>query len=131
MEALKFELPYPPSVNHAWRMIRVGNRCRMVQSREGRAYRRHACAQLASLGRPMLACPVRVHVTLHPPDRRKRDADNALKALLDALQHGGVLCDDSQIQDLRVLKGERVKGGSAAIEIHPIQPSEKETVSDC
>jgi len=122
MEALTFEMPYPPSVNNAWRMVRVGNRCRMVQSREGRAYRIRACAQLASVGRPMLACPMRVVVTLHPPDRRKkRDVDNTLKALLDALQHGGVICDDSQVQDLRVLKTDPVKGGSATVEIYPIQ----------
>ncbi|RME98664.1 MAG: RusA family crossover junction endodeoxyribonuclease [Alphaproteobacteria bacterium] len=111
------ELPYPPSVNRAWRMVRVGRSCRMLQSREGRAYRREACARLAAMHAPRLDGALRVVVTLHPPDRRKRDVDNALKALLDALQHGGVIRDDAQIADLRVVRGSVVRGGRADIEI--------------
>jgi Holliday junction resolvase RusA-like endonuclease len=37
----------------------------------------------------------RLHVHLSPPDARKRDADNALKTILDALVKGGYLIDDS------------------------------------
>ena len=120
---LRMELPYPPSVNRAWRMVRVGRSCRMALSREGRAYRTEACARLAALVGRMaredrtLHEPLRVHITLHPPDRRKRDVDNALKALLDALQHAGVIRDDAQIADLRVVRGEVVRGGRADIEI--------------
>ena len=78
-------------------------------SRVGRAYRREACARLAALGaggRPG-----------HPPARRKRDADNAMKAVLDSLQHGGIVRDDAQFVDQRVLMREPVRGGRADIEI--------------
>jgi crossover junction endodeoxyribonuclease RusA len=36
------------------------------------------------------------------PDRRRRDLDNLLKAVQDALAHAGVYDDDSQIVDLRI-----------------------------
>jgi len=56
-------------------------------------------------------------VTLHPPDRRRRDLDNAMKALLDSLEHAGVYDDDSQIDDLRIVRGGIVPGGACVIEI--------------
>lgn len=45
-----------------------------------------------------------VDIRLVPPDRRRRDVDNSLKALLDAMQFGGVYHDDSQIVRLTVEK---------------------------
>ncbi len=126
MEALKFEIPYPPSVNRAWRMVRVGRSARMVLSREARAYRTEACARLAALshrgfnGSGPIDGALCVLVTLHPPDRRKRDIDNAMKCVLDALQHAGVIRDDAQIGDLRVVRGAVVPGGRADIEISGI-----------
>ncbi|NBW20709.1 MAG: RusA family crossover junction endodeoxyribonuclease [Caulobacteraceae bacterium] len=47
---------------------------------------------------------VRVVIEAFPPDRRKRDLDNILKSLLDALTHAGVWEDDSQIEDLRIYR---------------------------
>jgi len=38
-----------------------------------------------------------------PPDRRRRDLDNLLKSVLDALEHAGVYADDSQV-DLLVVR---------------------------
>jgi len=43
-----------------------------------------------------------VSIELTMPDKRKRDIDNHIKAILDALQHSGVFKDDEQIDLLRV-----------------------------
>ncbi|MEY4713325.1 MAG: hypothetical protein RIS88_2775 [Pseudomonadota bacterium] len=38
------------------------------------------------------------------PDRRRRDLDNTLKATQDAMTHAGIWDDDSQIDDLRIVR---------------------------
>jgi crossover junction endodeoxyribonuclease RusA len=108
---------YPPSVNHYWR--RVGPRT--LISRQGRAYRRDVATAVRLIDhtgeRLPLIGPLTIEVTLHPPDRRQRDLDNALKALLDALQHAGVYTDDSLIERLSIEKGKIVTGGKAIVVI--------------
>ena len=49
-------------------------------------------------------------VTFVRPDQRHRDLDNLLKALLDCLQHAGVITNDKNCVDL---------GGRRMIEGHP------------
>ena len=97
-----YELPYPPTVNHYWR--RVGERT--LISCAGRAYRRRVMEALAEQRADEAEGSVAVIVHVQPPDRRRRDLDNILKALLDALQHGGAYQDDSQIDHLEVIRGE-------------------------
>lgn len=56
-----------------------------------------------------------VHVALFPPDRRVRDIDNILKALLDACEHAGCYASDSQIDELHVIRQGVSKGGYCTI----------------
>lgn len=42
-----------------------------------------------------------VHLKLTRPDRRRRDADNYLKVVLDWAQHAGIIKDDCNSQDNR------------------------------
>jgi len=106
-------LPWPPSVNHYWRTWRG----RMLISREGRAYRDAVISILRAARLKPLAGPLAIHVELYPPDKRRRDADNALKAVNDSLQHGGAFHDDSQIVWLLVEKAEVVPGGKVVVRI--------------
>lgn len=112
---MDLELPFPPSVNHLWR--RVGHRT--LLSRGGRAFRRAVLATLAARGVRPIAGRLAVTIDVHPPDRRRRDLDNALKALLDALQHGGAYHDDAQIDDLRIRRGACVPGGRVCVRLVP------------
>jgi Holliday junction resolvase RusA-like endonuclease len=110
---MTIELPYPPSVNHYWR--RVGYRT--LISREGRRFRKSVVAILAAMRLEPLAGPLAVEVDLYPPDRRRRDLDNSIKALLDALQHGGAYLDDSQIVRLVITKREPMLNGKTIVRI--------------
>lgn len=47
---------------------------------------------------PPMQGPVRVSVEFYPPDRRRRDCVNLLKALHDALELAEVVEDDAQIR---------------------------------
>ena len=64
---------------------------------------------------------LKVEVAAFPPDRRARDLDNLLKSILDSLQHSGVFESDSQIDDLRIWRGERVPCGEITVWITPIE----------
>jgi len=46
--------------------------------------------------------PVEMIVKVFPPDRRKRDLDNILKAVFDGIESAGIINDDSQVRRLRV-----------------------------
>lgn len=64
----------------------------------------------------------RLAVTIHafPPDRRRRDLDNLMKALLDSLEHAGVYEDDSQIDMLQVFRADIVDDGEISISIEEL-----------
>jgi crossover junction endodeoxyribonuclease RusA len=110
---IELELPFPPSVNHYYR--RVGPRT--LISREGRRFRERVCSLLAAAGIRPLAGPLRLEIEVYPPDRRRRDVDNLQKGLLDALEHGGLYRDDSQIADLRIKRRESVPEGRTIVRI--------------
>lgn len=107
-EALMVVLPYPPSTNQLYATV-DGKRVKTAIARDYaarvKAITRHAF--WSHLDRLLLeAEALAVTVDLFPPDRRRRDADNALKATLDAVITGGLGIDDARVTWLLVVKHE-------------------------
>ena len=111
------EIPWPPSVNTYWRIWKG----RILVSKKGREYRRTVaklslCYGFRHYGKDRL----RVTIYAHPPDKRRRDMDNLFKAPLDALQAAVVYVDDSQIDDLRIVRCDVAKPGCLKVKIEVI-----------
>lgn len=110
---ITLRLPYPPSINHYWR--RVGHST--IISKEGRDYR-EAVMRLCEDYRLDMRLAVLIEAVM--PDRRRRDIDNITKALLDALTHAQVWGDDSQIDDLHVVRRDVEAPGFVWVHITPL-----------
>lgn len=114
---IAFDFPVPPSINHYYRSVRG----RVIISKRGRVYRETVCALVAEKGfAKTLEGKVAIKIDFFPPDRRRRDADNVLKALLDSLQAAQLFYDDSQIHDLSIRKQDMEKGGRVFVQIWEI-----------
>lgn len=119
---IELQLPYPPSVNRYYRNVGA----RTLISREGRAYRQRVETLLAERRILPTEGPLAVLVDLFPPDRRRRDVDNAMKSLLDSLEHAGAYEDDSQIVHLETHKHDPVTGGGSVVQISAIDEFQRE-----
>ena len=104
-------LPFPPSVNHYWGQR--GNH--RFLGKRGKEFRQQVAEACLESGIKTMHGRLAVHVALFPPDRRKRDVDNILKPLLDACEHAGCFVDDSQIDELHIIRQDAKKGGACTI----------------
>lgn len=107
-------LPWPPTVNHYYTVARG----RKILSAKGRAYKTECCWLMAAERVPKLDSG-KFSITIHayPPDRRKRDLDNILKPVLDALGEYGAITDDSDVDWLKVMRQEARKGGVISVSV--------------
>lgn len=112
MDILRIELPYPPSVNHYYIRAKSG----VILGAKGRQYRRDVNL-LCVKYRGHITADMRISlvVNVYPPDKRKRDLDNLMKAVGDSLQYAGVYPDDNQIDILTIIRRDIVKDGCVKI----------------
>lgn len=107
-------LPWPISVNRYWRTTNG----RVVISKEGRLF--HDKARQSIEGQwhePPMVGRIRLRLKALQKDRRKRDLDNLLKVTLDTLTQCRVWGDDSQIDDLQIVREYDPSAGYLVAEI--------------
>jgi crossover junction endodeoxyribonuclease RusA len=115
MSKVCLRLPWPPSVNDYYHRGKTGIR----RTKRGNQFRYDVLMLLTEnpprhLGKSRLS----VHMMAWPPDKRKRDMDNLLKPILDALEATEfVFENDSQIEDVRITKGPPTKPELSCVEI--------------
>ena len=108
-------LPFPPTINNYYVKTSRG----MFISQKGRLFRDTTQAEvLKQLGDfEPITDRIHVSVVLYPPDKRKRDLDNYMKPLLDALTHSQLWIDDSIIDQLHIFRGETVTKPKSGIRL--------------
>ena len=89
-------------------------------SKRGRIYRDDVYLAIVVRRPHMLIGPLELEIDMHPPDGKRRDVDNILKATLDALKFAKVYEDDSQVKKLTVERLGVVKGGKLVIRIREV-----------
>ena len=103
MNKVLLELASPPSANHYWRYV---NR-QVLKSKDAKSYIK-AVGQIWMVSRQK-AFPkderLKLEVLAMPKDKRRRDLDNLLKILCDALESAGVFKNDSQIDEIVIKRG--------------------------
>lgn len=113
---VRLQLPWPVTINRYWGVTRKGIRYVTARGKEYKedvawhTYRSLPCC-----------CPftaaVRVVIAANPPDNIRRDLDNTLKVLLDALGECGVYEDDFLIADLHITREHVVAGGRVLVQV--------------
>lgn len=106
-------LPIPPTINHYY-----GHRGHTKYiNRSGKVYRHLVVTELNKQGLcgHFGADKVGLDITLHLP--AGGDIDNRLKPLLDALEAARLFDNDRQVDEIRVRRGQRVKGGLCMVKV--------------
>lgn len=97
---------YPPSVNNYYVKTQRG----IFISQKGNKFRDQLIKDANEQLGGMIPLPdrVRLEVVAWVPDLSKRDLDNLLKPIQDAMIHANLLIDDSQIDQTFIYRGAKV-----------------------
>ena len=110
-------LPWPPSTNTYYRSV-LG---RTILSSKAREFKTAVQACVLSNGPiPHFDGRLKVLIKLAQPTRKVIDIDNRIKPTLDALVNAGVMDDDSQVDELTVVRIPIVKDGKCFVYIWEI-----------
>ncbi len=110
------EFIWPPSINNYWRR----NGSKYFICKKGREFRQHV-KQVCINNHIVFdkEDKLSIAVLAFPPDKRRRDLDNILKAIMDSLEKAGVYHDDNQIDQLTIKRMSQ-KSNKVYVEIRKI-----------
>lgn len=111
---IELTLPWPPSINNYYGRARNGQ---VFTKAHGKKFRQTVADIVAAARCPKQIGTLAMFIFASPPDKRKRDLDNIVKATQDALQEAGCYDNDCQIAGLHVERGSIVKGGKIFVQI--------------
>lgn len=95
---IRYELPYPPSVNGLFFNAAKGR----VKTDAYKAWRKDAGNLILVQGRQRIHGAVSLSIALVRPDKRRRDLSNTLKAIEDLLVEMQIIDDDSLVQRISI-----------------------------
>ena len=122
---LTMTLPYPPSINKYWLLNRNGSR---RLSADAVDFRNSVISEFYKFSwRNQLTGKCTVVIDEYPKNRIRRDIDNVIKPILDALTHAGVWEDDEQVYKLLVRKHEPdpAKKGYVTVKVKEIDTTKE------
>ena len=129
MQTIEIHLPWPPTVNSYYGHACRGKRVIPYIKKPGKQYRLAVEEAVhEQVGYLNLDECLHVEVILYPPDKRRRDLDNYMKALLDAMTLAQVWEDDVLIDQLSIFRGRQSAGGMVTVKIDlagPVMPLPK------
>ena len=118
-KTVEFDLPWPPTLNTYYRRHTIGRKIFTSLSKGARIYKKQVeyivVKECLKLG---IDQPFEIEFYAFPPDNRKRDVDNLLKAPMDAMESAGVFKNDSLCWSLKIKKYNYVKAGLLKVVIH-------------
>jgi crossover junction endodeoxyribonuclease RusA len=111
---MQITLPWPPSILSPNTRVHWAPRAKAVAS-----YRNECGWRARAQGvYPVEVGPVRMTITFHPPDARRRDRDNMIascKAMMDGLADAMILDDRFFIPTYQV--GDIITGGGVTVDL--------------
>jgi len=123
------ELPYPPVTgNHAWK--HSGGKHYLTGAAK-KYYEDVAFLILQGNNKAHITEHVQVTCWLYPPDKRKRDLENAWKVISDGITKAGVWEDDSLVRKLLIEWRAPEKNGRVVVRIEQYAGDMASLVTDC
>lgn len=104
---IRLHLPYPPSANDLWTVVHG----RIVRTERYRRWKQAAAwAVTADRKRARVLGPYELEIRVARPDESRRDLDNLVKSLSDAIQAGGAITNDHFAQRITLEWDPSVEG---------------------